>query len=170
MTTIPTSSGGIPISTVPYAIQNLMAQVQVQVSQDPYSSEVLVYYGEPGMDTPNDMVEVGTTVHRTVAPEAFAGSYQVSGTLKETYTIDCLVSSWSGDPDPMSRLSRAYTLLAYVEAAVRTDPTLGDTVLDAHPSGTSGGQVTWTGGDSEDEGPIGRLCELTVTIAVTTLY
>jgi hypothetical protein len=158
----------IPVSTVPLAMAGLFNLIQNQLIQDPYSQQVLVYYGEPGMDLTDDMIEVGTTVRRAVKPQTFIGDYSLYA-LEEHYTIECLVSTWSGDPDPLASLNRAYTLVGYVETAVRTDPSLGSEVLQAFPAGTSGGQPVWTGGDNEDEGPIGRLCEITVMVDVTTL-
>lgn len=150
----------IPVSTVPAAIAGLTTLVTTQVATD--SLPILVVQGEPGMDFPNDIIQIATDVRRTVIPEAFLGSYQ-TGSLQENYTISCLVSSYSGDPDPVAITSRAYVLAGYIETAVRTDPTLSTSVLEAHPSGTSGGLATWT------ESPVGRLCELTVTIDVTTI-
>ena len=73
------------------------------------------------------------------------------------------MSSWSGSADPVAITNRAYTLLGYLEVAVRTDPSLGSTILEAHPSGSDGGEPVWT-----DE-PQGRLCEITETVFVTTL-
>ena len=150
----------IPVSTVPAALAALTAQVTTQTATD--TLPILVVQGEPGMDMPNDIIQIATDVRRTVRPEAFLGGYQ-QGALEESYTISCLVSTWSGDSDPVAITSRAYVLAGYVESAVRTDPSLGTTILESHPSGTSGGQATWT------EDPVGRLCELTVTIDVITI-
>ena len=149
----------IPVSTVPAAIAALTALIATQTASDP---TILVCQGEVGMDTPNDIIQIATDVRRTVVPEAFLGSYQ-AGALQETYTITCLVSAWSGDPDAVAITSRAYVLAGYIETAVRTDPSLGSTILEAHPGGTSGGNATWT------ESPVGRLCELSVTIDVLTI-
>ena len=149
----------IPVSTVPAAIAALTTLVTTQTAADP---TILVCQGEVGMDTPNDIIQIATDVRRTVVPEAFLGSYQ-AGALQETYTITCLVSAWSGDPDAVAITSRAYVLAGYIETAVRTDPSLGSTILEAHPGGTSGGNATWT------ESPVGRLCELSVTIDVLTI-
>ena len=150
----------IPVSTVPAAVAALTTLITTQVATD--TQPILVCQGEIGMDAPNDIIQIATNVRRTVRPEAFIGSYQ-SGSLQEDYTITCLASSWSGDPDPVAITTRAYTLAAYIETAVRTDPTLGSTVIEAHPSGTDGGQATWT------PDPVGRLCELSVDIFVTTI-
>ena len=150
----------IPVSTVPAAIAGLTTLVNTQTATD--SLPILVVQGEPGMDMPNDIIQIATSVRRTVVPEAMLGSYQL-GSLEERYTITCNVSSWSGDPDPVAITARAYVLAGYIETAVRTDPTLGTVVLEAHPSGTDGGNATWT------EDPVGRMCELTVSVDVVTI-
>ena len=150
----------IPVSTVPAAIAALTSQVNTQVATD--ASPIAVYYGEPPTDLPNDVIQIGTTVRRTMRPREFIGSYQGQAFL-ESYDISCLVSSWSGDADPVAITTRAYTLLGYLETAVRTDPSLGSTIIDAYPAGSDGGEPTWT------DDPQGRLCEITATIHVETL-
>ena len=153
----------VPVSTVPLALAALLTQVNTQVATDSLASTIVVGYGEPGMDLPADVIEIGTNVIRRVVPEAFMGGYQMAGPLKEEYDIECLVSTWSGDADAVAIVNRAYQLAGYIETAVRTDPSLGTNVLESHPGGTKGGGATWT------TDPIGRLCELTVTISVFTL-
>ena len=150
----------IPVSTIPQAIAALTTQVTTQTATD--ALPILVYYGDYTTDAPNDIIQIGTRVSRQVAPVAFMGGYQAQS-LKESYDIECLVSSWTGSNDPLSVLQRAYVLLGYLEVAVRTDPSLGSTILEAHPARSDGGEPTWT-----DE-PQGRLCEITATISVTTL-
>ena len=158
-----TTSGTPPTSTVPTAIAGLFALVSTQVAADSAAGSIVVTYGEPGMDLPPDIIQIATNVRRTVVPEALMGGYAMVGPLQETYTIDNLVSSWSGSADPVAVMNRAYVLANYIEAAVRTDPTLGTSVLEAHPGGSDGGNAQWT------ESPVGRLCELTVDIVVTTI-
>jgi hypothetical protein len=149
-------------STVPAALAGLMALVKAQVATDPLASKILVYYGEPGMDEPDDIILIGKNVHRTVDPRVLLGGYG-QGALQETYEIVCEASTWSGSEDPLAAITRAYELAAYIESAVRTDPTLGTSVLEAHPAGSSDGDPEWTAD------PVGRLCTLSVLIAVTTL-
>lgn len=152
----------IPVSTFPTAIAAIISQTQTQVNTDSLASQIVVTWGEPGMDLPNDIIMIGVDHTRKVNPEVLIGSYQ-TGSLKEAYTIDCLASSWSGDADPVALGNRAWVLAGYIETAVRTDPSLGTSVLEAHPSGTKGQGPTWT------IDPIGRLCQVTVTIEVFTL-
>ena len=150
----------IPVSTVPAAVASLTTLINTQVATD--SLPILVCQGDVPMDVPNDIIQIATNVRRSVKPEAFIGSYQL-GSLQEDYTVSCLCSSWSGDPDPVAITARAYQLAGYIETAVRTDPTLGTNVIEAHPAGTDGGNATWT------DSPVGRLCELTVDVFVTTI-
>ena len=150
----------IPVSTVPAAVAALTTLVATQVATD--TLPITVCQGEVPMDYEPDIIQIATNVRRQVKPEAFIGSYQL-GSLQEDYTISCRCSSWSGDPDPIAVTQRAYTLVGYVETAVRTDPTLGVNVIEAHPAGSDGGNAEWT------EAPVGRLCELTVDIFITTI-
>jgi hypothetical protein len=152
----------IPVSTIPAALAGLQALVAAQVATDASAAQVVVCVGEPGMDLPNDIIQLGTDVRRTVKPETFIGSFAAQA-LDEQYDIECKVSSWSGDPDPVAVINRAYQLAGYIETAVRTDPTLGGVVLEAYPSGTGGGNAEWSGD------PVGRLAELTVTIHIENL-
>ena len=150
----------IPVSTVPAAIAALTTQVSTQTATD--SQPILVYYGDLTTDAPNDIIQIGTTVRRQMRPREFIGSYQGQAFL-ETYDIQCLVSAWSGSADPVAITQRAYTLLGYLETAVRTDPSLGSSIIDAYPAGSDGGEPVWT------DDPQGRLCEITATIHVETL-
>ena len=150
----------IPVSTVPAAIAALTTQVSTQTATD--SLPILVYYGDLTTDAPDDIIQIGTTVRRQMRPREFIGSYQGQAFL-ETYDIQCLVSAWSGSADPVAITQRAYTLLGYLETAVRTDPTLGGNDLEAHPSNTAGGQPEWT------DSPTGRLVTINASISVQTL-
>jgi len=152
----------IPVSTVPAALAGLQSLVATQVATDSKASQIVLCLGEPGMDLPSDIIQIGTNVRRSVRPQVFMGSFQAQA-LEEDYDIEVLVSSWSGDADPAAIVNRAYQLVAYVETAVRTDPTLAGVVLEAYPSSTNGGNAEWSGD------PVGRLCEITVTVHVTTL-
>ena len=155
----------VPVSTVPLAIAGLFTLVEAQVATDANASQIVVTYDakEVGPDMPNDIIQIATNVVRRVVPEAFMGGYQMAGPLKETYTIECLASSWSGSADPVAVMNRAYVLAGYIESAVRTDPSLGTEVLESHPAGTDGGGAFWT------PQPVGRESDLIVNIAVMTL-
>lgn len=152
----------IPVSTVPAVLAQLMTDVQAQVATDSNATAILVCFGQYAMDAPDEIIQLGTGVRRVVKPETYMGNYQ-QFTLNETYEISNIVSAVSGSADDLAIVERAYTFAGYIETAVREDPNFGGLVVNAFPSGTSGGQPTWTGS------PTKRYCELTVTIAVTTL-
>lgn len=156
----------IPVSTVPSAISALLAQTQVQVDTDPSASTILLIEGQEGMDDRGDIIIVGTDVRRTVTWQNFIGTADLDA-LDEVYEIDSLVSCWTGDSDPVPLKVRAWQLVGYIETGVRTDPSLGGLVEVAQPAGTTGGGVVWS--EATGNAPIGRLCEITVTVRVTTL-
>jgi hypothetical protein len=152
----------VPVSTVPAVLAVLKVDIIDQVQPGPSGDAVLVCFGEPAQYSPNDIIQINVNVRRTVKPQVFMGSYDTFS-LQEDYQIEVLCSSWSGSTDVLAPMNRAYELNSYVETAVRSDPTFGGLVDDAHPAGTSGGAPTPT------ENPIGWMSELTSTIAVTVL-
>jgi hypothetical protein len=156
----------IPVSTVPAAISALLAQTQTQVANDSDAGTILLIEGQEGDDRPDDIIIIGTNIHRTVTWEAFIGTADLDA-LGEVYEIESMVSCWSGDSDPVAIKVRAWQLVGYIETGVRTDPSLGGLVVVAQPAGTSGGGVVWS--EAVGSAPIGRLCEITVTVRVTTL-
>ena len=155
---------GIPVSTVPAAIAALTSQIQAQVTgnEGANAGAVAVFTGDEDANRPNDRIIVATNVDRRVRHDAFIGSYQ-TGALEEDYVIDVLVSSYSGDPDGVANMTRAWTLAGYVETAVRTDPSLGSTIVVATPAGTKGGQSYWT------DSPTGRQTDIIVMVEVKTI-
>jgi hypothetical protein len=154
----------IPVSTAPSAIAAMTAQIQTQVNTDAAATAITVVTGEETTDSTDDLIVVATNVNRTVRHENFMGGLQYQS-LEEDYTIDVLCSAWTGDPDPVTNMNRAWTLVGYVEMAVRTDPTLGGSVLIARPSGSKGGQSFW----SDNNDVTGRQCDIIVSIFVDTL-
>jgi hypothetical protein len=152
----------IPVSTVPAAVAALTSQIQTQVNTDPAASTILVIAGQEGSDAPDDLIIVARNIQRRVTERTFIGDLSAQS-LEETYTIDVLCSSWSGDPDPVANMNRAWVLAGYVETAVRTDPSLGGIVLIARPAGTTDGY------SRVSETPVGRLTEITVAVFVDTL-
>ena len=154
----------IPVSTVPAAIAALTSQIQTQVNTDANASSIEVVTGEEWMDSPNDLIVVVTNVNRAVTHENYLGGLQADA-IEEKYTIDVLCSSWSGDPDPVANMNRAWVLVGYVETAVRTDPTLGGTVPISRPAGSKGGQPFW----SVVNDVTGRQTDIIVSIFVDTL-
>ena len=72
----------IPVSTFPTAIAAIISQTQTQVNTDSLASQIVVTWGEPGMDLPNDIIMIGVDHTRKVNPEVLIGSYQTCS-LKE---------------------------------------------------------------------------------------
>jgi hypothetical protein len=142
----------VPVSTVPAAKAALFTAITTQVND----TSVLVVYGQPGTNRPDDIIEVGR-VHRTVEQHAKVGSYQ-AGSLHEHYTIEVVVSSYRGNEDGQATDARAWALVANVEAAVRNDPTLANAVLEAVPSQAVGDDM-WADNNA------GRMFTVTVEIA-----
>lgn len=152
----------IPVSLVPTAVANLTTLVQAQVNTDTNASAVLVCVGDEGMNSPDDIVKIAADIRRQTNFEVFVGGYQ-SGAVKEVFEIDVICSSWSGDDDPTARLARAWVLVGYVETAVRTDPSLSGIELVAEITRSTQPGVQWT------TDPVGRLCEVTLTVTCTQL-
>ncbi len=120
----------IPISTVPAAMKYLVAEIETQVNDD----SVLISYGPPGTNQPNDIIAVMGFEAREVQPHSFVGGGGQHW-LYETYEILIVVSVFRGGPTVNeSCFERAMTLLSAVETAVRTDPSLGGAVLESNPS------------------------------------
>jgi hypothetical protein len=167
------SSPPIPSSTVPAVIQYLLTAIGQQVAGDPVG-DILLYMGEPGMNIPNDMIEIQGKVSRQTPHFAMVGSAdQLSTYEKYNVTIVCS-SAMAGDasipdtsPQGLSSLvqARAYTLLSYVETAVRLDPTFGGLDLIGWPKGSTGGDPVWAPPNAAGE-VLGMICEITSTISV----
>lgn len=118
----------IPASTVPLATGYLYDQIKVAVN-DP---AVLVSYGPPGPNQPNDLIVIGN-VSREVVPYQMVGSGQ-AGWLDETYTVDVVASTYRGGDNGRTGFERAAALADIVVSVVRNDPTLGGAVTVANPA------------------------------------
>lgn len=153
----------IPVSTVPAAIAYLAAAIKEQCKAD--SLPIMLTVGEPGMDMPPDVIQIGE-VHRNPEPYAMVGSGgQFS--LEEKYDVALLTSTWTGDSQDgwdtsvqVGLTERAWQLAAYVENAVRLDPCLGGLVVLAYPS------VGVSVGPEVSEDPIGLKCEVALSVHV----
>jgi hypothetical protein len=154
----------IPVSTLPTAVAALTAQIQAQVDtqEGANTGAVGVFTGDEDIERPPDRIIVMTGHTRTVFHEDFIGDLSQYA-LREVYNIDVTCSSYSGDPDGVANMNRAWVLAGYVETAVRTDPSLGTTVLIARPGASREGNSYWTAN------PIGRQTDVILTIYVETL-
>lgn len=125
----------IPASTVPAATLYLHTQLTTQIND----TAVLVQYGPPGPNQPDDIVAIGLDIDQESVPYQMVGSGQ-AGWLDETYTVDITISVFRGGDDPRAAHERAWTLKNAVDQVVRGDPTLGGAVLVSWPSGVSSRQ------------------------------
>lgn len=152
----------IPVASVAAAITNLTSQIQTQVNTDSLAASILVCIGDEGADSPDDIIKISSDVRMVWTHEEFIGSFQ-TGALLEEYEIDILASSYSGSPDPTTIVARVWQLVGYVTTAIRTDPSLGGLLIVAQPFQAHGGNAVWT------PDPVGRLCEVTVTVRISNL-
>lgn len=141
-----------PASTVPQAIEAIKTATAAQMT-DP---SILLTVGDPGMDLPDNVIAIGE-VRRTVAPATFIGSGGLFW-LEETYDIDVVCSAWSGSANADTLTATAWTLVNYVEAGVRTDPSLGGVVNIAYPAGANTPSAVWT------EDPVGLKVEIVLPV------
>lgn len=118
----------IPASTVPAAVSYIHSRIITAIND----TAVLVSYGPPGTNQPDDLIVVGN-VTREIVPYQMVGSGQ-AGWLDETYTIEVVASVFRGGDYGQVVLERASALADVVVAVVRTDPSLGGAVVVAHPS------------------------------------
>lgn len=116
-------------STIPAAIDGLLALL---TSQPALAAPVEIIDGQPTTQTPIDYVAVGIADGDNPSVD---GSQDWSQTgmqrRKEDYTIRCEVSSWSGSGTTKERRDQAFALFAACEAALRADPTLNASVIQA---------------------------------------
>lgn len=119
----------MPTSTIPAAIAGLIATLKAA----PGLAGVVVHDGPPTTAETPDWVAVG---YDPTDPLTSVDASQVPASLgnrarEESYEIACSLAAWSGDEDMAARRVRALDLFAAVEAAVRTDITLGGAVRTA---------------------------------------
>lgn len=121
------------VSTAPAAKAAIFAAVRAQISD----SSVLVCYTAPASnDRPNDILAVGDVFNRVTTPTVMMGSGG-TGWITEVYMVCVAVSSFRGGNDFQSTEWAAWNLIADIESAVRSDPSLGGVVIDAYPADSS---------------------------------
>jgi hypothetical protein len=147
----------IPASSAPAARQWLFEQCSAALVADPLdkNARLGVYMDEPGTpDQPEDIVDINDIQNKFDTNALVGGGG--AGWLNESFTISVDVSVFRGGDDAQAVSARAYTLAAQIIALVRADPTMGNTVLIAKPSG-----ATYTGAPTEDH--MGRTGNLSLT-------
>lgn len=151
---------GIPISSAPAARSWLFDQLTASLVPDPVSpsSMLLVCYGEPGPNEPDDIVSVGA-VARDISVSALVGGGG-AGWLDESYTITVDVEVYRGGDSHQTAFDRASYLIDGIVNTVRADLSMGGAVLIAKPV-ASACDTTWA------ENGEGALATGSVTIACT---
>jgi hypothetical protein len=121
-------------STAPTAVTNLLAAISTQSAVTTSTGYAMgVLRGAPLEDQPLDEAIVIRQVQRTVQRFEMSGIAPVRGALREDYVIPVEVFVWRGGDDALSVETRAWALIAAVEAAVMADRTLAGAVIDAWP-------------------------------------
>jgi hypothetical protein len=121
----------IPPSSVKAVRTALFHQLQANIT----GQNLLVSLGKPGTYDPDDIVWVGN-VHRTTNPSHMVGSGG-AGWLDESYQIQVTVEVYRGGDVEQTGFDRMCDLVDVVEAAIRTDPSVGGLVLWAYPQQVS---------------------------------
>jgi hypothetical protein len=153
----------VPVSTVPSAVNQLQILIAAQANTD--SLPILVQIGDLSLDLPNDYITIGQ-IRRQQVPETFIGGGGQYW-LNETYEVDVVASTWTGAgvEQALALTQRAWTLVGYIETAVRTDPSLGGVANNgmAYPLQST------TEGPVFSEQPVGLMVNVTVPIRVEVL-
>lgn len=149
----------IPVSSAPAAKLALFNAIKANatIAAD---ATIAVCYGPPSLgDLAHDDWIAVQGYHRTTSSLAMvAGGGQFW--LQENYTIEVVVSVYRGGDQAETVDERCAQLVACVENAVRTDPSLGGVVTEARP-------VEEQSEPSWDEEGRGRFTVSTLQIAVT---
>jgi len=133
-----------PVSTVPDAIDYLLTAFQTQLNTDANPENILLYQGDdPGPNAPPDLVGIVDVV-RNLEHFAMVGDGE-NLAMYEKYSVKVSISSAqraATEGAAATALSaRVWQLLAYLEYAVRLDPSLDSIVLTAWPGRATGGLV-----------------------------
>lgn len=154
----------IPVSSVPQAVAYLKTQIQAQLTSTTSTATLrqgtYVFAGDPTTpNLPDDFISVGRVV-RSLSKESMRGDGGF-GYLQESYDVTVTVSVWRGGQTEPWVTNRAWELVGYVEAAVRSTPGLGGLVDEAYPSRSTTPGPVFTGE------PVGPQVTITETIHCT---
>jgi hypothetical protein len=121
----------------------------VDVDANAEDGLVAVSYNEPGNNEPDNVIWVGK-VSRTFKPMRLVGSGgQWWG--NEIFEVETNISVIHGQLDPQPCEERAWHLIALLETAIRSDPSLGGLVIQANPT-TSDVDCEWIEGETGSGG------------------
>ncbi|MFF2551822.1 hypothetical protein ACFVUS_12530 [Nocardia sp. NPDC058058] len=146
----------IPVATVPDVKVWLQGAILANVTREP-GYGLVVCLDDPGPQKPEDIIAV-THVHRKTEVYQMVGTMG-AGSILETYDLHVLVSVFRGGPDQSWPYRRAWSLAGIVESVVRSDPTCGGFVIQAHPRDSSDTSL-W------EPGRKGRVVEVEIIIQV----
>lgn len=142
-------------AAVAWVITTLTTNVTAVTGHDLY-----IGYGEPLNNEPDDQIYLAD-VRSDTQLIGMRGATGV-GAMSEADTILLWVSVFRVDDTGKVPFERCADLVAQIVSLVRTDPTLGGTVLNAQP-----GQVTYPSPAATESGS-GRLCETEIAIDCLT--
>lgn len=147
----------IPVSTVPAVKAYLLAQLVAGLAAAS-NEQLLVEYDDPGPYQPGDVVSVGDVTSYVAAPGAMVGGGG-AGWIEEQYSLEIHIDVFRGGDYAQTVFERAWTLNAGICSVIRTDPSLGQRVIEARP-GVATSSSSW------DEDRLGRRVRLTQAVDV----
>lgn len=148
-------------TTVPAAIDALLAAITTTVAADSQANQILIAEVLEQADDPLEVILVAEAEETlSIKPFCFTGGMTARNSMFETYTLDVKVSKYEGSYLPDDLIQRTFVLCGYVENAVRSDPSLGGTVLVAYPESRRVLSPEWAGEVA------GLLMEVTIPIHV----
>lgn len=113
-------------STIPAALDNLIALCRANTQL----KAITIVDGQPTTDLPGNYLligfadELGASVSGSQVPASLGNLRR-----QESYQINCEVSCWTGSAVMKTVRDSAFSILGHVEDVVRTNATLGDTVI-----------------------------------------
>ena len=125
------------VSSIPAAVTYLITMLnQTSVVTNPVPGfPIAVIRGAPLPEMPIDEAFVIQQAQRTTSRFQMRGDGG-TGWLREDITIPIDVVCVRGGDDEVTMENRLWTMVGAAESAIRADPTLGGTVLEAWPDST----------------------------------
>ena len=122
----------IPAPSIDATTTALVTAINTQVATLTDGATVLVCEGPPTLYQPDDIITVGEFSDELFSPHALVGSGG-AGWLQEDYRIGVKIDIYRGSDSVLLVRQRLSSLIAAVNTAVRTDPSLGGTCYLAYP-------------------------------------
>lgn len=144
-------------SVAPVLKSGLVTMLTTAFADEP---TVRVSYGHPGLAPEPDLVGVMGVL--TEQETATLGNRSREETLRVAVTVSCAVGG--GPEAQQAATERAYALLADIESALRTDPTVGGACRMAVVEGADLAEDIWWAEAYDPPVAVGRVAEITATI------